>query len=1261
MKLRKLTALLVAFVMLLGMLPAMAAEAAPWKTIYVSPQGSDTGDGTQASPFKTLHRAQEAVRAVNSSMQGDIVVEVAGGTYYMDEPLSFRKEDGGTNGHRVIWRGIDRPLISGGKEITGFVPSADHPGIYEASVDGIDRIMQIYVDGKKRYMARNNQFVIGQKKPQKYDNQDWYAANPNAWDGDGCSYNWYDPSTPYRWDGIYMSKEDIGFWENPNDILFQWERDWKTQITHAEEIMQDPDNADQVIVRMQRGFWQILVSNNFMGQDMYPRGDVYFRIINAMELLDSPGEFYYNRSTKKLYYMPEADEDMSKVSVVVPRIDHFATIYGNDYNDCVENITFEGFTIAHFSSNGVADGYWGEQGTVVRQASGTAAVGRCGIYMFFCDSVNFYDNYFYGFDGVCINVQAGVYNSEVIGNAFSDLGDAAVNIGHERHATDYDHVPPADKTQMVLTRDNQRVALYTSYIGDEYGNQDNYIGTLNGGKVEGVETNRSYIPDGGYQYKGRAWHSDPVDAEMGEKSYILYDFYSKFSIDKIALTWDDDLVTPTEKANFEVLLSNDMSFADGTYTTVATENEAVSGEVKEYEINDDTKYRYLMIRTLGATPLAMSGVFALTSDMKPYTYDARPKNVTISNNYMTRIGTEIARACAVMVYYVDGINLTHNKLYDIGYSGFEIGWGWSTADTNCKNVYCAYNHIERTNQFLYDGGPIYTLSRQPNSVYEYNYTEYNVNGIHDLYQDSGTAGTIWRNNVSENGHYVVSPYNDVNHIDNVFVNNYAGHNQSHLSANAHIKNEYEEAKVFAMGQPPKEAWEIINGSGLEDNYKYLIALVPTDVDNGWPEEAVSYTKVADNGYRAKFGDMHKSEADTMLSKGVFGTEFGAYSMSNHKKLKDALDNFNATVNYTVLLRNLMEDTKDSVNRMTLEETMTAIGEELENARVVSDNCPCITSFSQSSLYDTFGMMTEGNYESFSDRYDNLTAKVKQGTTSEYTLLTSAEELYMDIMEAKFSADIVYATAEGARDVSINNETREIVIYFGAESGLKDKTLDITVSPGAVIAANIPTGLDLSVPVIVPIYCNGNKGYRYWTVRGEYIGVDSPDYTSEDNWFSVRPDGKHASKVHGGGVVLDHGAFVSMSKSYDTDTNGASFSFTPMTGNSKNKFTLVFASQSYEIDNVLKGESINRLEIDFDDNVASLYKVVSGGRTLIRKAYTTLSYNASNTISFSSLNEGSYTRVNVVLNGETIFNELVDTALSQGYFGFNSQKINIKIN
>ncbi|MBO4896669.1 MAG: hypothetical protein J5590_00035 [Clostridia bacterium] len=1262
MKLRKITALLVTFLMLLGIMPIAASADTAWRTIYVSPNGSDDGDGTQASPYKTLGKAQEAVRAINTGMQGDIEVRIAGGTYYMDEPLSFRKEDSGKNGHRVIWQGVDRPLISGGKEVTGFVPSQDHPGLYEANVDGVDRIMQIYVNGKKRWMARSNEFVKGVTKAKKYDNKDWYDEHPN--DVEGASYNWYDTETPYRWDGILMSKQDIGMWENPTDILFQWERNWKTQITYPEEIMQDPDNADQVIVRMQRGFWQIMLAENYSGQAMYPDGSVFFRIINAMELLDSPGEFYYNRATKKLYYMPEADEDMSTATVVVPRLDHFATIYGNDMGDCVKNIDFKGMTIAHFASNAVAEGYWGEQGTVVRQASGTAAVGRCGVYMFFCDNVNFYDNYFYGFDEVCINMQGGVYNCAVTGNSFSDIGDAAINIGHERHNTTYE-VPPENKTQMVLTRDYERMAIYTSYIGDEYTNNSNYIGILNGNRISGSTANKSFVPASGYAYKGYAWHSDPKDAENGEKSYVMYDFYSKFSIDKVALCWDNDKVSPEEKADFEVLLSNDMSFADGTYKTLHTQNGSYYGEVLDLNVNDNTKYRYLMIRTLGATPLALSQVYALTSDLKPYTFNAVPKNIKISNNYMARIGGEIPRSCAIMAYYIDGLNVTHNELFDIGYSGMEIGWGWSADNSYTRNVYCAYNNIDTTNHFLYDGGPIYTLSRQPGSIYEYNYMDNNIMGVMSLYQDSGTASTVWRNNVVENGNYVFSPYDD-SHRDCVYQNNYASHDTLLLGSNAYTLNTIENPKVFAMGQPPREAWAIINNSGLEASYKHIKSWVPADVDDGLPEEAVSYIRVDDYGYRTTYGKMHKKEAENMINLGKFGSEAGQFPTKYYAELKEANNCFPTTpsVNQTVLLRNLMNDVKESVKTKSLSETMAETQELIENASVISDNDPAIASFANASLYDTFGMMTESNYKDITQRYDALKNSYTSGSADEYTLLASAETLLTDAQNAKFSADIVLASTEGAKDVNIDTENKELTFYFAPGASLADKTLALTVSPGAVIAANIPDKVDLSTPYTVPVFCQGNKGYKYWTVKAEYAGNEgsgSSGYAEAKNWFSLRRGDKHVSPAFGGGLVIEKGAFATMSTSYDADTKGASFTFAPLSQSAKHNFTMVLASQGYEIDNTLKSTTVDHLEIEFNDDLATLYQVKNGSRLpKLRDAYTPLKYNEENAISFSSSIEGNNTRVSVTINGQQVFNELVPDILNEGYFGFMSQKCNIKI-
>lgn len=54
---------------------AQPAFAATQATYYVSPTGNDNNNGTSPqTPFRTIGKAQSAVRAINGSMSGDIVV-----------------------------------------------------------------------------------------------------------------------------------------------------------------------------------------------------------------------------------------------------------------------------------------------------------------------------------------------------------------------------------------------------------------------------------------------------------------------------------------------------------------------------------------------------------------------------------------------------------------------------------------------------------------------------------------------------------------------------------------------------------------------------------------------------------------------------------------------------------------------------------------------------------------------------------------------------------------------------------------------------------------------------------------------------------------------------------------------------------------------------------------------------------------------------------------------------------------------------------
>jgi hypothetical protein len=103
----------------LGLLATLARA-----DFYVSLNGSDAAAGTLHAPFKSLERAQKAVRGVVNTTYDDVRVYVAPGTYYLDEPLLFTDLDSGNNGHKVVWEAqdMDRGVnVSGGYVILFYV------------------------------------------------------------------------------------------------------------------------------------------------------------------------------------------------------------------------------------------------------------------------------------------------------------------------------------------------------------------------------------------------------------------------------------------------------------------------------------------------------------------------------------------------------------------------------------------------------------------------------------------------------------------------------------------------------------------------------------------------------------------------------------------------------------------------------------------------------------------------------------------------------------------------------------------------------------------------------------------------------------------------------------------------------------------------------------------------------------------------------------------------------------------------------------
>jgi hypothetical protein len=87
-----------------------------------------------------------------------------------------------------------------------------------------------------------------------------------------------------------------------------------------------------------------------------------FYVENAIELLDQPGEWCFDRVSQILYYYPKIGEDINSVEVIVPVCDKLIEIKGSSLNAKVNNVSFEDICFSHTSWNAPSnEGWYGYQ------------------------------------------------------------------------------------------------------------------------------------------------------------------------------------------------------------------------------------------------------------------------------------------------------------------------------------------------------------------------------------------------------------------------------------------------------------------------------------------------------------------------------------------------------------------------------------------------------------------------------------------------------------------------------------------------------------------------------------------------------------------------------------------------------------------------------------------------------------------------------------------------------------------------------------
>ena len=286
---------------------------------YVSPAGDDGNPGSLEKPFRTLQRAQQAVRA--AARTTPIHVYLRQGKYRLSQPLVFGPEDSGSDAAPVIWSAFpgERVTITGSLRLDlKWSPYRD--GILRATVPAGLNFDQLFVDGQRQVRARF----------PNYDSTDPLRS--------GKGYQLVADGSNRRYDT----------WLDFNPEIFtkkRWARP-ETGIVHAFQS----HNWGNLQYRIRAVDWEkhriLLGEGGWQMQRSFGIGKARgssspFFVENIFEELDSPGEWFLDNASGALYFMPPPGVDLKRAEVEVVVSKQLIRLLGTPARP-VRNIIFRG-------------------------------------------------------------------------------------------------------------------------------------------------------------------------------------------------------------------------------------------------------------------------------------------------------------------------------------------------------------------------------------------------------------------------------------------------------------------------------------------------------------------------------------------------------------------------------------------------------------------------------------------------------------------------------------------------------------------------------------------------------------------------------------------------------------------------------------------------------------------------------------------------------------------------------------------------------
>ncbi|MDB5293614.1 MAG: putative pectin lyase [Phycisphaerales bacterium] len=281
-----------------------AAKAASVSELYVSPLGDDRWSGElrepneahDDGPFATLERARDAVREINKHDRADhgVTVWIRGGTYFRSRGFQLSSEDGGTAQRPVVYRAYagEEVRFVGGRMVANFVPVTDQAVLDRLDPPARGKVLQadLWAMGVTDFGELSARGFHRKIAPSGLEL--FFRGNPMLlarWPKKGFASITAAPAGP-EGGKFTLVDERMARWADAPDLWVHgyWSKDYADSYEKVKAI----DLAKHEIATMPPH-----------GVYGYTAGKRFY-VLNCLEELDEPGEWYLDRRSGVLYFWP---------------------------------------------------------------------------------------------------------------------------------------------------------------------------------------------------------------------------------------------------------------------------------------------------------------------------------------------------------------------------------------------------------------------------------------------------------------------------------------------------------------------------------------------------------------------------------------------------------------------------------------------------------------------------------------------------------------------------------------------------------------------------------------------------------------------------------------------------------------------------------------------------------------------------------------------------------------------------------------------